>query len=70
MCKQNSPQSCPCGIITCLTCVSMPAMLQGTGKMEAVVSEDWTPQTIDSWRHSVWVGMVDPWIVVGKPHLW
>lgn len=48
----------------------MPAMLQGTGKMEAVVSEDWTPQTIDSWRHSVWVGMVDPWIVVGKPHLW
>ncbi len=38
--------------------------------MEAVHSEDWTPQTLPSWRHSNWVGVWDPWIVVGKPHIW
>eukprot|EP00955_Chlamydomonas_euryale_P065275 359190-Chlamydomonas_euryale.AAC.2 len=44
--------------------------MAGTGRMGDIVAEDWTPQTIDSWRHSIWVGVVDPWIVVGKPHLW
>lgn len=40
--------------------------------MEAVEAEDWTPQTIDSWRHSNLVGVLDPWIVVFKfnPKLW
>jgi MPBQ/MSBQ methyltransferase len=40
--------------------------------MEAVDAEDWTPQTIDSWRHSNLVGVLDPWIVVFKwnPKLW
>lgn len=28
------------------------------------------PQTLPSWRHSIWVGVWDPWIVVSKPHLW
>jgi MPBQ/MSBQ methyltransferase len=28
--------------------------------------EDWTPQTIASWRHSIWVGVFDPWIVIWK----
>lgn len=27
---------------------------------------DWTAPTIDSWRHSIWVGVWDPWIVVFK----
>lgn len=47
-------------------------MMEGTGKMEAVEAEDWTPQTIDSWRHSNLVGVLDPWIVVFKfnPKLW
>lgn len=47
-------------------------LLQGTGKMEAVGAEDWTPQTIDSWRHSNLVGVLDPWFVVFKwnPKLW
>jgi hypothetical protein len=45
--------------------------LQGTGKMGAVVGEDWTPQTLPSWLHSIWVGIVDPWIVVFKgPRIW
>jgi MPBQ/MSBQ methyltransferase len=40
--------------------------------MEAVGAEDWTPQTIDSWRHSNLVGVLDPWFVVFKwnPKLW
>eukprot|EP00983_Pelagomonas_calceolata_P079482 1154691-Pelagomonas_calceolata.AAC.2 len=38
----------------------------GTGKMEGIVGEDWTPQTLPSWLHSIWVGVVDPWIVISK----
>jgi hypothetical protein len=45
---------------------------QGTGKMQGVGAEDWTRQTIDSWRHSNLVGVLDPWYVVFKwnPKLW
>uniref|UniRef100_A0A383V9Y5 Methyltransferase domain-containing protein n=1 Tax=Tetradesmus obliquus TaxID=3088 RepID=A0A383V9Y5_TETOB len=47
-------------------------LMQGTGKLEQVGSEDWTPQTIDSWRHSNLVGVLDPWFVVFKwnPKVW
>jgi MPBQ/MSBQ methyltransferase len=40
--------------------------------LEAVDAEDWTPQTLPSWRHSNLVGVLDPWFVVGKwnPALW
>lgn len=44
---------------------------QGTGKLESVGTADWTVPTIDSWRHSIWVGVWDPWIVVFKgPRIW
>lgn len=34
-------------------------------------AEDWTPQTLPTWRHSNWVGVWDPWIVVFKgPRVW
>ena len=39
---------------------------QGTGKLASVELADWTTPTIDSWRHSIWVGVWDPWIVVFK----
>mmetsp|Transcript_9961 Transcript_9961/g.32290 ORF Transcript_9961/g.32290 Transcript_9961/m.32290 type:complete len:416 (-) Transcript_9961:36-1283(-) len=46
-------------------------MLEGTGVMEGIKGEDWVKNTIDSWRHSVWVGVVDPWFVVFKgPIIW
>jgi len=46
-------------------------IMTGTGQLEGVVADDWTPQTIDSWRHSIWVGVWDPWIVVSKgPKIW
>ena len=44
---------------------------QGTGRLQSVKVEDWTQPTIDSWRHSIWVGVYDPWIVVFKgPVVW
>lgn len=39
--------------------------------MSNVRDEDWTPQTLPTWRHSNWVGVWDPWIVVFKgPRVW
>jgi MPBQ/MSBQ methyltransferase len=33
--------------------------------------EDWVKQTIDSWRHSIWVGVYSPWFVMFKgPWTW
>ena len=44
---------------------------QGTGKLESVHTEDWTPQTLPTWRHSIMVGVWDPWIVIFKgPLVW
>ena len=41
------------------------------GDFETVGADDWTTPTIASWRHSIWVGVVDPWIVVFKgPLVW
>lgn len=34
--------------------------------MEAAHLEDWAKHTLPSWRHSIWVGVYDPWIVVSK----
>uniref|UniRef100_A0A061SEC2 Methyltransferase domain-containing protein n=1 Tax=Tetraselmis sp. GSL018 TaxID=582737 RepID=A0A061SEC2_9CHLO len=46
-------------------------IMEGTGTLSSVVADDWTPQTICSWRHSIWVGVWDPWIVVFKgPKVW
>ena len=45
--------------------------MQGTGKLGSVHAEDWTPQTLPTWRHSNWVGVWDPWIVISKgPWVW
>ena len=46
-------------------------LAQGSGQLQSIVADDWNPQTIDSWRHSIWVGVWDPWIVVFKgPLIW
>lgn len=46
-------------------------IMEGTGQLNNVALADWTAPTIDSWRHSVWVGVWDPWIVVFKgPRIW
>jgi MPBQ/MSBQ methyltransferase len=43
---------------------------QGTGQLADVSSDDWTRQTIDSWRHSIWAGVWDPMPVFTRPHIW
>ncbi|GLC52876.1 hypothetical protein PLESTB_000683600 [Pleodorina starrii] len=46
-------------------------IMKGTGKLRDVRTEDWNKNTIASWRHSIWVGVFDPWIVVFKgPRIW
>ena len=45
-------------------------LLKGTGVMASVHSEDWAPFTLPAWRHSIWVGVWDPWPVVARPRVW
>ena len=45
-------------------------IMEGTGKLHDVVTDDWAKQTIPAWRHSVWVGVWDPWPVIRRPRLW
>ena len=49
----------------------------GTGKLGAVSGANWVKETIAAWRHSIWVGVWDPWIVILKgftsragPRIW
>ena len=45
-------------------------LLHGNG-MKAVETDDWWKNTIASWRHSIWVGVFDPWPVVrAGPRMW
>jgi len=46
--------------------------VQGTGKLDSVATADWTEPTIPSWRHSIWVGVYDPWRVIRtlSPRIW
>ncbi|KAL1524387.1 hypothetical protein AB1Y20_019282 [Prymnesium parvum] len=45
-------------------------IMQGTGKLSDIVTDDWAKQTIPAWRHSIWVGVWDIWPVLKRPHLW
>lgn len=38
--------------------------------LTSIRTADWNVQTLPSWRHSIWVGVFDPWPVVSRPHLW
>lgn len=41
-----------------------------TGVLDNIHTEDWFAQTIASWRHSIWVGVRDPWPVIRRPRSW
>ncbi len=45
-------------------------LMLGTGHCESVKTDDWMEETVASWRHSIWVGVFDPWPVFIRPHLW
>ena len=46
------------------------ALAESTGVMKNVESDDWSKQTIVSWRHSIWAGVYDPMPVFTRPHIW
>ena len=45
-------------------------LMFNTKKLKVIQTDDWAKETIPSWRHSIWVGVFDPWPVVRRPHLW
>ena len=46
-------------------------IMERTGVLASVRAANWVRETINSWRHSIWVGVFDPWIVVFKgPRMW
>jgi len=45
-------------------------IMQRTGKLQQIVTDDWAQETLPAWRQSIWVGVWDPWPVVRRPHLW
>ena len=45
-------------------------LVAGTGVMSNVHLEDWARFTIPAWRHSIWVGVWDPWPVMIRPTVW
>ena len=46
-------------------------LMEGTEKMATVGSANWVKETIRSWRHSIWVGVYDPWpVVFAGPRIW
>ena len=46
-------------------------MIEKTGVMENIKTDDWCEPTIASWRHSIWVGVYDPrgWIFKPKSYM-
>merc|ERR1740127_7745 len=44
--------------------------MTNTGVLDDIHTEDWWAQTIASWRHSIWVGVYDPWPVARRPRTW
>ena len=46
-------------------------LMEGTESMASVGSANWVKETIRSWRHSIWVGVYDPWPVIkAGPRIW
>ena len=46
-------------------------LMRNTNVMEKVQGENWMKNTIASWRHSIWVGVWDPWpVVFAGPRIW
>ena len=46
------------------------SLVEGTTTMRDVDTNDWTRQTIASWRHSIWAGVWDPIPVFSRPNIW
>mmetsp|Transcript_7447 Transcript_7447/g.22633 ORF Transcript_7447/g.22633 Transcript_7447/m.22633 type:complete len:360 (-) Transcript_7447:124-1203(-) len=45
--------------------------MKGTGRLEKIKTNNWVKNTIASWRHSILVGVFNPWpVVFNKPSVW
>lgn len=42
-------------------------LVEKTGLMNEVKTENWVKETIASWRHTIWLGVKDPWGWLRKP---
>ena len=42
-------------------------LVEGTGVMNEVKAEDWATETRASWRHTIWLGIKNPWGWISKP---
>ena len=65
----NSAQVCAI-ILRRLLLYRYARIMERTGKLSDVSTDDWNEQTRPAWRHSIWVGVWDPWPVIRRPHLW
>ncbi len=45
-------------------------IMESTGLLTEIKTENWTKNTITSWLHSIWVGVFDPMPVFTKPKVW
>jgi MPBQ/MSBQ methyltransferase len=47
-------------------------LLKETGAFADIGLDDWTEPTIAAWRHSIWVGVFNPWPVIRtfSPRIW
>lgn len=45
-------------------------LMTDTKVLHQITTADWAKQTIPSWRHSIWVGVFDPWPVFIRPKIW
>jgi MPBQ/MSBQ methyltransferase len=41
-------------------------IMQGTGLLDNIKTDNWVKQTIASWWHSIWVGVFNPWPVIKR----
>lgn len=45
-------------------------IMESSGKLTSIKTDNWTKNTITSWLHSIWVGVFDPIPVFSKPKVW
>ena len=41
-------------------------IMNSTKKLIRINTADWVKETIASWRHSIWVGVFNPWPVIRR----
>ncbi|KAG1676388.1 hypothetical protein FOA52_001183 [Chlamydomonas sp. UWO 241] len=45
-------------------------LMEGTGQLEGIASDDWSKQTLPDWHNSIWSAAKEPWYLMQRPHTW